>query len=377
MTRPPKRVTFFDGYPHTVGGVAKVGLLLAEVLGDLGWQLRVVVPSDGPAVDLYRAAGVDTLVVRAPPPLRRYGRQSLRGWGAVTAAVSLPAYWWRLSRALAGSDLVHANDARGLIVAGPAARLARTTLVWHVHSQIGSPALGWFARMLHATVTVVSRAVTPPGLSRGAVVHIVPNALGQPAGPFTRSTSTEEPTTILSIGRLHPEKGLDLLIAASERLHRTQVPHRLLIVGGAQEGYEHYPQLLRQQAQDRGIADDVEFAGGVEDLRPLLQRAEIYVQPSRREAFGLAALEAMQAGLPVIASAVGGLPELVVDGATGRLVPPGDVDALATAMAVLINDPELRRTWGTAARQRAEQHYGVERFCTAIRDLYASAGGRK
>ncbi|HET6908294.1 MAG TPA: glycosyltransferase family 4 protein, partial [Mycobacteriales bacterium] len=113
------------------------------------------------------------------------------------------------------------------------------------------------------------------------------------------------------------------------------------------------------------------------DLRPLLQRAEIYVQPSRREAFGLAALEAMQAGLPVIASAVGGLPELVVDGATGRLVPPGDVDALATAMAVLINDPELRRTWGTAARQRAEQHYGVEQFCTAIRDLYASAGGRK
>jgi glycosyltransferase involved in cell wall biosynthesis len=202
-------------------------------------------------------------------------------------------------------------------------------------------------------------------------VHLLPNTPTHTAVSAS-SVADQQVPVVLTIGRLHPEKGLDVLLAASASMRRNNVRHRILIVGGVQAGYESYPQVLRQAAQRLGVTADVEFIGGVDDTAPWLQRASVYVQPSRREAFGLAVLEAMQAGRPVVASSVGGLPELVVDGVTGRLVRPDDPDALAAAITALINDPALRRAWGEAGRRRAEEHYGVDRFRAGVRDLYAA-----
>lgn len=373
MTTTRRRAVYFDAYPHTVGGVARVGVLLAATLAERAWQLEVILPADGPAAAVYRDQGIATRIVEAPIALRRYGRQSLRGTAAVSAAVSLPRYWWRLSRAMAGSDLVHVNDARGLIVAGPAARVARARLVWQVHSQIDGPALGWLATLLGATVAVVSRAVTPRGLLRRARVHLLPNTSTQTASDIPMATGDEHPPVVLCIGRMHPEKGFDMLLAASAVMRRQHVPHRMVLVGGAQEGHDDYQDALQQTARALGVADDVEFVGAVDETTGWLGRASVYVQPSRREAFGLAVLEAMQAGLPVVATSVGGLPELVDDGVTGRLVRSDDPDALAAAITTLINDPALRRVWGDAGRRRADEQFGLGRFRAGVHDLYAAA----
>jgi len=375
MRRATPRAVFFDAYPHTVGGVAHIGVLLAATLAEQGWHMEVVVPANGPAADLYRASGITAQVIAAPEALRRYGRRSLRGASAVAAVASLPRYWWRLARAFAAHDLVHVNDARGLIMAGPAARLARAQLVWHVHSQIDGAALGWLARLLRARLAVVSRAVTPRGLPRRAEVHVLPNTPTQSTAVANHSGEHHSPT-LLTIGRLHPEKGLDVLLAASALMRQVHVQHHVQIVGGMQDGYEDYPLSLQQTAQRLGVAADVEFVGVVDDPTPWLQRACVYVQPSRREAFGLATLEAMHAGLPVVASSVGGLTELVVDGVTGRLVAPGDPAALAAAITGFLNDSDSCRTFGEAGRRRADEHYGVDRFRDAVRDLYAAATAR-
>jgi len=366
------RVVFFDAYPHTAGGVARMCLLVAAAAAHQGRSFEVVVPSDGPAVQVYREAGIPVQLVVAPQGLRRYGRRSLRGFAAAEAALLLPGYWLRLRRALAGADLVHVNDFRGLIVAGPAARFAGSSLVWQVHSQISSPIAGRLARLLGATVAVVNASVTPPGLRRETTVRVVPNAVGADHLPAPAEADGGVPI-VLCVARIYPEKGIDVLVDASARLCAAGVQHRVVVVGGEQEGYDDYLIGLRKQVDALGLAGTVELVGEVADVRPWFGRATLYVQPSRREAFGLAVLEAMHAGLPVVASDIGGLPELVANDATGRLVPADDPDALATALAQLLRDPSLRRDWGQAGRHRAESQFGEAQFRTAVRDLYDAA----
>jgi glycosyltransferase involved in cell wall biosynthesis len=129
---------------------------------------------------------------------------------------------------------------------------------------------------------------------------------------------------------------------------------------------------LKQQAIHLGIADRVQFFGALEHDRMLafLWGLDLFVNPSRAESFGVAALEAAASGLPVVASRVGGLPEVVADGETGLLVPPADPAALAQAIASLIDDPARRRALGRAARERAVTRYDWQSCARAMERLY-------
>jgi glycosyltransferase involved in cell wall biosynthesis len=116
----------------------------------------------------------------------------------------------------------------------------------------------------------------------------------------------------------------------------------------------------------------VEFAGTVPDIWPHLARADVFALASRTEAFGIAVVEAMAAGLPVVAAAVGGVPELVSPGVTGELFPPGDHRALAAHLLRLLREPELRGRMGAAAQQAAEGYRlkeTVRKYCALYADL--------
>jgi glycosyltransferase involved in cell wall biosynthesis len=167
-------------------------------------------------------------------------------------------------------------------------------------------------------------------------------------------------------GRLVAGKGIEYLIGTVERI-ADRVPVRLLIAGDGPE-----KSRLTREAHTRGIADRVEFVGQVADMRSFWRRCDVAAVPSdRMESFSMVTLEAMGAARAVVASRQGAIPELILDGITGTLVPPGDTDALAAAVLRYAEDEELRRAHGCAARTRAIECFNLETCARAYLDLFA------
>jgi glycosyltransferase involved in cell wall biosynthesis len=178
------------------------------------------------------------------------------------------------------------------------------------------------------------------------------------------------------VGRLVPIKGHETLLEAFAAA-RGRVPGLTLDVAG--DG--PLDGELRRLVDRRGLAGAVTSLGRVAPPLPVLERAEVVVVPSLGEGFGMVALEAMERGRPVVASAVGGLPEIVEDGRTGLLVPPQDADALAVALVDLATDPARAAALGAAGRTRAVEAFTQARCTQRTEELYrealAAAPGRR
>jgi len=206
-------------------------------------------------------------------------------------------------------------------------------------------------------VIATSRAVAEAVRARRVAV-VYP---GVPAWPPVEVSGD---IRIGAAGRLVPIKGYDTLIAAFARLAPRHPALRLEIAGDGPTR-----SALEAQAADLGVAQRVKFPGWTNDLPESMSRWSAFVQPSHEEALGITVLQAMACGLPVVASNVGGLPEIVEDGRTGLLVPPGDVDALASALDRLLSEPALRAAMGEAGRARSSR-YGEARFARDVEALY-------
>ena len=164
-----------------------------------------------------------------------------------------------------------------------------------------------------------------------------------------------------TVARLNPVKRLDVLLRAAASLDDVHI----VIVGDGPERAR-----LASLAQDLNVADRATFAGRQDNVPEWLAALDIFVLTSDWEGMPNAVLEAMAAGLPVVATAVGGTPEVVVDGVTGLLVPPRDPDALARAIVRLLRDPQLRQDMGRAGRERVERHFSVYKMVRATEALY-------
>jgi sugar transferase (PEP-CTERM/EpsH1 system associated) len=164
-----------------------------------------------------------------------------------------------------------------------------------------------------------------------------------------------------AISRLDPVKGVDFLIRALAQVNGAT----LVVVGDGPERA-----ALEALAGDLGVADRIHWAGHRRDVPHLLPAFDLLAQPSLHEGLPNTVLEAMACGLPVVATAVGGTPEVIVDGLTGLLVPPRDADALAQAMVTLLSNADLRRTMGRAGRERVAQRFTAERMVEQTQRLY-------
>ncbi len=164
-----------------------------------------------------------------------------------------------------------------------------------------------------------------------------------------------EHLVIVMSGRFRPEKGHDVLLKAIPQVCAA-LPHaRFLLLGAGSLQREIAAALEREN-----LRDVVVVAGFRTDVPECLAAADIAVQPSRSEGLGTAVLEAAAAGLPIVATAVGGIPDIVVPGQTGLLVPPEDANALADALITLGRDPSLRKSLGEAARERVAHLFSLE-----------------
>ncbi|MCU0756338.1 MAG: glycosyltransferase family 4 protein [Xanthomonadales bacterium] len=258
--------------------------------------------------------------------------------------------------------------------------LGRCPSVVTVHSsatfRLGADSLMGRLLTSAAAVVGVSRAMSDD--ARALRPEIAPrlvtllNALPPPAAG---ESAPVDPNRLLAAGRLVVEKGFDVLLAALARLRPRWPALRLVLLGdGPVRG------ALEAQAAALGLADAVEFRGWVapERVHAEMQQSALIVMPSVwREPFGLVALQAAQAGRPLVASATGGIPEIVAPEQTGLLVPPGDADALAGAIERLLQDPARAAAMGAAASLHARTQFDFDRFVTRYETLLATvaAGG--
>jgi glycosyltransferase involved in cell wall biosynthesis len=187
---------------------------------------------------------------------------------------------------------------------------------------------------------------------------------GIAAGPGAEPYAGGEPR-LLCVGRLIPVKGHLVLLRALAQA-RSRVPELTLDLAG------HGPlePALKAYVRELGLDDVVRFLGFVSPVQKAVEDAAVVVVPSLGEGFGMVALEAMERARAVVASAVGGLPEIVVDGETGLVVPPGDADALAEALVAVASDLPRAAAMGRAARERAVASFTPERATSGIESLY-------
>src|SRR3954471_15697928 len=241
---------------------------------------------------------------------------------------------------------------------------ARCPLVIQLHSAGFDPGLRYFLERA-ACVLVPCEAMKAQlrALVRNAHVVCLPPAVAlEPLAP------AEKPALVVFLGRLEASKGIYDLLDAVAAL-RAEVPElRLACAGdGDRIGVARYAERL-------GIADAVKFTGwvGPSGKRALLEHAAVFALPSTSEGLPVSLLEAMSAGVPVVATPVGGVPEVVSDGASGFLVAPGDKGALERALRRLLMDRKLAARMGAAARETARARFSPERALPVLENLYES-----
>jgi N-acetyl-alpha-D-glucosaminyl L-malate synthase BshA len=210
-------------------------------------------------------------------------------------------------------------------------------------------------------VTAVSESLrrdTVRELGIAREIRVIPNFIDcstyrrLDVGPLSEKLAPSHQKVLIHVSNFRPVKRTKEVVQVFARI-RQQVPARLLMVGDG-------PDLVDTAALARslGVADEVQFLGEQDQLVPLLSLAHAFLLPSSQESFGLAALEAMACEVPVIASRIGGLPELVEDGVTGFLLEPGDLEGMARSGIALLTDEALQRPMAERARAAAKA-----RFC--------------
>jgi glycosyltransferase involved in cell wall biosynthesis len=273
---------------------------------------------------------------------------------------------YRLSRSVR-PDVLHLNSSKvGILgaVAGWAARVPVRVFTVHgwafrAHSGWRAKAFVWahrLTRSLTTSVICVSNAERSLGLAArtciGERTVVIANAV-----PI-RPVSARDPShhvVIVTVTRLRPPKDTLTLVRALQ-IVAPHLHHALIVGDGPDRS------LISAAIAEAGLTDRVELLGDRSDVPNLLARSDIFVLATHSEGMPLALLEAMAEGLPVVASAVGGMPEIIQDGKNGLLVPAGNPVALARALHRLMMDADLRSRLGSAARRTIAEHYDLERF---------------
>jgi N-acetyl-alpha-D-glucosaminyl L-malate synthase BshA len=228
-------------------------------------------------------------------------------------------------------------------------------------------------------VTAVSRHLAEVTVSELGVrrsIEVIPNFVDggvyRPGGasPYARTLFAPGEVLVFHISNFRPVKKIPDVLGIFDRIRR-KTPARLVLIGDGPDR-----SLAERLARDGGFADKTSFLGNVAAIETILPLGKLLLLPSDAESFGLAALEAMSCGVPVIGTAAGGLPEVVEDGVTGSLRPVGDVDGMAEAGLALLGDPARWAAFSAAARKRAVEVFPTGATVARYRALYERTLGR-
>lgn len=304
---------------------------------------------------------------------------TLPGHGAYKSKYTLPLFVRRL-RALLGErriDVLHSHLLGATFSGAMAARLAHIPSVGTLHDAYSltesrlAPYMLRLAAFAGSCLVAVSDDIrrTAAGGSKALADNVELIYNGVALTRFAASAGgrgPESPVTLTVVARFVPVKRLDVLLDAVSRI-RSDRNWRLQIVGDGPE-----QERLAAMSRQLGVAGRVHFLGFRSDVPAVLAASDVFVLSSDSEGLSVSLLESMAAGLPAVATDVGGNRELITDGHTGYLVPPGDPDALASKLEALIEDASKRRAMGGAARRRAERLFDANAMVDRYLNLYRS-----
>ncbi len=375
-----RRILYLDRTSE-IGGAESSLLLLLRHLDRNRYDPLVVLPGDGSLNRELSRLGVPTQVV----PLHTLNVKALNPFPYLDTV-------WRLRGIIRRErvDLVHANDLTANQYGVVAARLAGRPIICHLRNLCNGTAvkrglLAWSDHLIANSQAVRETylACNPTPQKVTVIYNGVDlsdyNSYGEDGAGFRRRFDVPEDVFLLGIvGRVLAAKGHHILIRALTevaRNHREDV--RLAIIGPADgpangkfQRDEQFVAELRQSIRALGLNECVSFWGEQRDMAPVYRALDLLVLPTFEEGFGRVLIEAMSAERPVVASAVGGTVEVVEAGATGLLVPPGDVEKLAEAICTLASNPEMARHMGIEGRKRVERLFTIQQNVAGTEALY-------
>jgi L-malate glycosyltransferase len=290
-----------------------------------------------------------------------------------------------------GIEIVHAHLARDYPAAALAARRAegaRLVITRHVPfamSRLHRLTLANVARVI-AVSEGVARNLRESRVFPAEKISVVPNGVefaryDSALRDFDRDAHRAKlhPTARLlvgTVGELSEAKGQEDFVRAASIVAGRMERAAFLVVGEDNSPGRETRRRLERLIEDESLAGRVQLLGYVSDLVPFLAALDLYVSPSRAEAFGLATVEAMACGACVVATATDGTREIVADGETGRVVPVGDAAALAGAITELLGDETARRRLAGRARASARERFSLARMVEATEEVYREARGK-
>jgi glycosyltransferase involved in cell wall biosynthesis len=360
----PHVLLVVDQFPKALGGGERIALRLAELLPQYGFRASVLTFAIHPESSVL--ARTLPFAVYLMPLERTYDLRAMRSALALgrflrrekvllvqTFFESSDLWAGLVTRALSTARLVWSRRDMGIL------RSAKHRIAYRLMA--GAP------DQVFAVSASVRRHCIEVDQIDPAKVSIIYNGLDVNC---TRIEADRVPRrfTVTTIGNIRHVKGHDVFIRAAA-LVLEAFPETCFSIAGEVLEADYFAEL-EKLAVELGILDHFQFTGGMPDARGHLERADVFVLPSRSEGFSNAILEAMACSLPVIATDVGGNAEAVLDGVNGYIVPPEDPVALAQRIGQLVGDPEVARRMGAAGRVRAEEKFSTAAMMEQVTSAY-------
>lgn len=361
------RIAYIPSSTFIGGGNRSLQSLWSNIPTD-EFQPVAFVPADGPMYSECRATGVDCEIVDLVQPTLLRPLETIRNqrkWQEILSRHRI--------------DLIHANDAHSARRVMLAARALGIPVLCHVRCELTPEGAKWVFRWMPKPAVFIFNShamqneiggefgVSCPQ-SRQVVIHNGVDMALYPGGVKDSGTGS---LRVALVANLLPLKGQAEFLEMARLLVDRGLDVEFWLAGGELPGGD-FGKKLKLLSHDLRLENCVRFLGFCNDVPALLKEIDVLVSASHYEAFGRSVAEAMAAGVPVVATDVGGVGEIVADGETGFLVPPHDPGVLADRVELLLRDAELRARLGQAGRVRASQQFSATAHAQKVIDVYRS-----